>query len=443
MKTAWIPASARSPISTPASRSNFSTSVSPTRRPSSISPRTAWLDYISYLNEGYDPLHKPIIFKDKVEIEVENAKHYVELEVAIQYAGEETQIYSFVNAIPTPLGGTHVTAFKAGLTKAVKLFASSKKLIKGEDDVRGDDALLGLTAIIKVTMTSTPQFLSQTKESLTSPEASGPVFSATYGFMIEYLEKNIPVGKVIVNQAVAASRGREAAAQARSLVIKKSAMDAGEYVLGKLADIQRRGGNPVVPLEHTALYIVEGDSAGGSCKQGRDSRYHAILPLRGKILNVEKMNINEILKNREIAAIIAAVGTGVGSDCDISTMRYGRISVLVDADVDGSHIATLLSTLFWRSMRPIIEAGRFFVARPPLYLVRNTKTKESVYAYSEEARAELEKRWGAANFTIQRYKGLGEMNPEQLRETVFILPGSSAERGKKRKENPDRTPVDH
>lgn len=399
------------------------------------------VDYIAYLNEGYEALHKPIIFKDKVEIEVEGAKHWIEIEVAIQYAGEETQIYSFVNAIPTPLGGTHVTAFKAGLTKAVKQFASAKKLIKGEDDVRGDDALLGLTAIVKVTMTSTPQFLSQTKESLTSPEAYGPVLSTTYGFMMEYLEKNIPVGKVIVNQAVAASRGREAAAQARRLVIKKSAMDAGEFVLGKLADIQRRGGNPVVPLEYTALYIVEGDSAGGSCKQGRDSRYHAILPLRGKIPNVEKMNINEILKNREIAAIIAAVGTGVGSDCDINAMRYGRISVLVDADVDGSHIATLLSTLFWRSMRPVIEAGRFFVARPPLYLVRNIKTKEERYAYTEEERAELEKNWGAANITIQRYKGLGEMNPEQLRETVFVLPGSSGERGKKHKESPAERPL--
>ena len=191
-------------------------------------------EYLAYLNEGLEPLHKPIIFKEKSEIEVEGGKATIETEIAIQYAGEETQIYSFVNAIPTPMGGTHVTAFKAGLTKAVKQFASAKKMIKGEDDVRGDDALLGLTAIIKLTMTNTPQFLSQTKESLTSPEIHGPVLSATYGYMIDYLDKNIPVGKVIVNQAVAAARGREAASQARKLVIKKSAMDAGEYVLGKL-----------------------------------------------------------------------------------------------------------------------------------------------------------------------------------------------------------------
>ncbi len=389
------------------------------------------IDYIAYLNEGLEPLHKPIMFKEKAVIDSEQGKNKgeVEVEIAIQYAGEETQIYSFVNAIPTPLGGTHVAAFKAGLTKAVKQFATSKKLIKGEEDVRGDDALLGLTAVIKVTMTSTPQFLSQTKESLTSPEVHGPVLSAVYSEMIDYLEKNMPVGRLIVNQALAAARGREAAAQARKLVIRKSALDAGEYVLGKLADVQRRGGNPVVPLEHTALYLVEGNSAGGSCKQGRDSRYHAILPLRGKIPNVEKMNINEILKNREIASIVAAVGTGVGADCDVSQIRYGRISVLVDADVDGSHIATLLATLFWRVMRPIIEQGHFFIARPPLYLVRSTKTKENRYAYSEIERAEIEKEWGVANVTIQRYKGLGEMNPEQLRETVFVVPGAAPVRG--------------
>ncbi len=391
------------------------------------------VDYIAYLNDGLTVLHKPIVFKDLASIDTEagKGKGTVEVEIAIQYGGEETQIYSFVNAIPTAMGGTHVAAFKAGLTKAVKQFATSKKLIKGEDDVRGDDALLGLTAVVKITMTSTPQFLSQTKESLTSPEVHGPVLSTVYGHMIDYLEKNIPIGKLIVNQALAAARGREAASQARKLVIRKSALDAGEFVLGKLADVQRRGGNPSVPLEYTALYLVEGDSAGGSCKQGRDSRYHAILPLRGKIPNVEKMNINEILKNREIAAIVAAVGTGVGADCDVSQMRYGRISVLVDADVDGSHIATLLSTLFWRVMRPVIEAGRFFIARPPLYMMRNTKTKETRYAYSDEERKDIEKEFGNNNFTVQRYKGLGEMNPEQLRETVFVIPDSAAGRGKK------------
>ncbi len=392
-------------------------------------------EYIDYLNEDIQPLHKTILFRETTEIEVESGKETVEVEIAIQYAGEETQIYSFVNAIPTPTGGTHVSAFKAGLTKAVKQFATNKKLLKGKMDVRGDDALLGLTAIIKITMTSTPQFLSQTKESLTSPEVHGPVLSTVYSHMTEYLDKNVSVGKVIVNQAIAAARGREAASQARKLVIKKSAMEAGEYVLGKLADVQRRGGNPVVPVEHTALYLVEGDSAGGSCKQGRDSRYHAILPLRGKIPNVEKMKLNDILKNREIASIIAAVGTGVGGDCEMESMRYGRISVLVDADVDGSHIATLLATLFWRTMRPIIESGRFFVARPPLYLMRNSRNKETIYVYSDNERIEVEKKWGnGKHIHVQRYKGLGEMNPEQLRETVFIVPDEvSGKQGKRKK----------
>ena len=392
------------------------------------------VEYIEYLNEGEETLHKPITFKETTEIEVEGGKGTIEVEIALQYAGEDTQIYSFVNAIPTQMGGTHVSAFKAGLTKAVKQFATNKKLLKSNMDVRGDDALLGLTAIVKLTMTSTPQFLSQTKESLTSPEVHGPVLSTTYGYVNDYLDKNVTVGRVIVNQAVAAARGREAAAQARKLVIKKSAMEAGEFVLGKLADIQRRGGNPLVPLDHTALYLVEGDSAGGSCKQGRDSRYHAILSLRGKIPNVEKMKLNDILKNREIAAIIAAVGTGVGADCDVSSIRYGRISVLVDADVDGSHIATLLATLFWRTMRSVIEEGRFFIARPPLYLIKNKTGKMSRYAYSEEEREEIEKEFGGArNTSAQRYKGLGEMNPEQLRETVFVLPGEIAEKKGKRK----------
>lgn len=389
------------------------------------------VDYILYLNEDEKPLHKPVDFKESMQVDVEGVMATIETEVAFQYAGEETQIYSFVNSIPTPLGGTHVSAFKASLTKAVKQFASNKKLLKKNQDFRGDDALLGLSAIIKITMTNTPQFLSQTKESLTSPEVHGPVFSTTYNNLLDYLEKHVSTGKVIVNQALAAARGREAASQARKLMITRSAMDAGEYVLGKLADIQRRSGKPVVPNDHTAIYLVEGDSAGGSCKQARDSRYHAILPLRGKIPNVEKMKLNDILKNREIAAIVAAIGAGVGRDCDVELMRYGRAVVLVDADIDGSHIATLLATLFWRTMRPIIEAGRFFIARPPLYLIRNKRNRQEEYAYTEEDREAIVKEWGAGNTSLQRYKGLGEMNPEQLRETVFKLPEGVQKSGRK------------
>jgi DNA gyrase subunit B len=390
--------------------------------PQEYHSKNGLLDFIEFLNEGIDPLHKSILFKETAEIDSEDGLADIETEICIQYAGEETQIYSFVNAIPTPLGGTHITAFKSGLTKAIKQFASHKKLVKGDDDFKGDDVLLGLTAIVKVTMNSTPQFLSQTKESLTSPEVHGPIFSAIYNRMTEYLDKNSSVGKVIVNQAIAAARGREAAAVARKLVIKRSAMDVGEFVLGKLADVQRRGGSTIAKLDHTALYLVEGDSAGGSCKQGRDSRYHAILPLRGKIPNVEKMKLNVILKNREIASIVAAVGTGVGADCVLENLRYGRIVILVDADVDGTHIATLLATLFWRTMRPIIESGKFFIARPPLFQIKNRKGSKSQYAYSEEELEEVLNEYGGKKAQIQRYKGLGEMNPEQLRTTVFKLP---------------------
>jgi len=386
------------------------------------------VDYIAYLTEDLEALHPPIVFEETSEVESDNAtsgRAEVTVQIAMQYAGEDTQIVSFVNGIPTPLGGTHVSAFKAGLTRALKEFASEKRLIRSSDDFRGDDALLGLTAIINISMSATPQFLSQTKQCLNSPEVNGPVLSATYNRLLGHLNKNgnISVGKVIVNQALAAARGREAAAQARKLVIKKSAMDAGQFVLGKLADVQRRSGRPTVPLEHTTLYLVEGDSAGGSCKQGRDSRYHAILPLRGKIPNVEKGSLNTLLRNREIAAIVAAIGAGVGQDFELDGMRYGRVSILCDADVDGAHIATLLATLFWRLMRPMIEAGRLYIAVPPLYLVTKKGGKGLSYAYTEEERQELVKAWGGYDkVEVQRYKGLGEMNPEQLRETVFALP---------------------
>jgi DNA gyrase subunit B len=386
------------------------------------------VDYLAYLNEGYEPLHKAIYFESKSEIDDpdnEKGKAPIKVEIVMQYAGDETEIHAFTNAIPNPLGGTHVKGFKAALTKAVKSFAVNKKLIKGDDDFKGDDALLGLTAIISITMGKTPQFSSQTKEELTSPEVNGPVLSATYDFLSDFLDKNIPVGKIIVNQAVAAARGREAAAQARQLVIKRSALDAGEYVLGKLADVQRRSGAPTVPLDHTALYLVEGDSAGGSCKMGRDSRYHAILPMRGKIPNIEKkVQLNKLLTNKEIASIVAAIGGGVAADFNIETMRYGRICILTDADDDGYHIATLLVTLFWKIMRPMVEQGRLFIARPPLYQIKKGNDARYVYTKPELGDA-VKEMGGTEKVNVQRYKGLGEMNPEQLRETVFVLPESA------------------
>lgn len=365
------------------------------------------LDYIAVLNEGLEPLHKqPIRFKGS------SSDSSITIEVVLQYAGEETTVYSFVNSIPTPLGGTAVSGFQAGLTKAVKQFAADRKLLK-DGDFRGDDVLLGLTAIINVIMTRTPQFSSQTKEALTTAEAQGVAMSVTYENLLAYLDKNVPVGKTIVNQARAAARGREAAKAARQLIIRKSALEVSELP-GKLADVARG-----TPVAQTMLFIVEGDSAGGSCKQGRDRRYHAILPMRGKILNTERVPAAKVLNNTEVKAIIAAIGAGMGADFKVEEMRYGGVAILVDADVDGAHIRTLLHTLFWRHMRPLVQAGKLYVAVAPLYQVR--KGKEARYAYSEEELEKLLANWGRQGVTIQRYKGLGEMNPDQLRQTVFAI----------------------
>jgi DNA gyrase subunit B len=364
------------------------------------------LDYIAALNEGMEPLHKPIQFKGGA------SDGSITVEVVLQYAGEETSIYSFVNSIPTPQGGTAVSGFQAGLTKAVNQFGAEKKLLK-DGNVKGEDLLLGLTAIINVTMSKTPQFSSQTKETLTSSEVQGVALSVTYENLLAYLGKNIPVGKVIINQALAAQRGREAAKAARQLIIRKSALEVSELP-GKLADVARG-----TPIEQTMLFIVEGDSAGGSCKQGRDRRHHAILPMRGKILNTERIPAAKVLNNTEVKAIIAALGAGIGADFKVEEMRYGGVAILTDADVDGAHIRTLLHTLFWRHMKPLVQAGKLYVAVAPLYQLR--KGKETRYAYSEEERDKLLARWGKEGVTIQRYKGLGEMNPEQLRETVFAL----------------------
>jgi DNA gyrase subunit B len=364
------------------------------------------LDYIADLNEGLATLHKPIQFKDS------SGDGAITVEVVLQYAGEETALYSFVNSIPTPQGGTAMSGFQAGLTKAVNQFGADKKLLK-EGNIRGDDLLLGLTAIINVTMTKTPQFSSQTKEALTSTEVQGVATSVTYENLLAYLNKNIPVGKIIINQAVAAQRGREAAKAARQLVIRKSALEVSELP-GKLADVARG-----VPVEQTMLFLVEGDSAGGSCKQARDRRYHAILPLRGKILNTERIPVTRVLSNAEVKAIVAAIGGGMGPDFNLAQMRYGGIVILTDSDVDGSHIRTLLHTLFWRHLKALVQAGKLYIAVAPLYQLR--KGKETRYAYSEEERDAIITRWRKEGITIQRYKGLGEMNPEQLRETVFAL----------------------
>jgi DNA gyrase subunit B len=330
----------------------------------------------------------------------------------LQYhADEDEEIVSFVNTIPTPDGGKHVAGFRAALTKAINAFASEKKLLQKDDEITGKDTTSGLTAVLSVRMRD-PQFTSQTKTQLGSDQVQGQVYSIVYDALLARFRKTIPLGKKIVERCVAASRARHAAAKARELVMRRSVLEVDELP-GKLADVAKG-----TPLEQTTLFIVEGDSAGGSCKQARDRHYHAILPLRGKILNVERVRLSKALSNREVKAIVAAIGAGVGADFDVSQMRYGRVAVLVDADVDGDHIKTLLYTLFWRLMRPMVEEGRLYVARAPLYLLRNGR--ESRYAYDDAERDRVLAEWKRAKgITIQRYKGLGEMNPEQLRETIF------------------------
>jgi DNA gyrase subunit B len=367
------------------------------------------VEYVSWLNDMRRPIHrKPLL--------VEGQQNGVAIEVVFQWhtSVDDSEIVSFVNTIPTPDGGKHVAGFKSAITKAINQFASEKRLGKGkgEASIRGSDTLAGLTAVLKVSMHD-PHFTSQTKTQLASDQAQGIVHSIVYDGLLEQLRKKVSLGKTIVQQAQAAAQARVAASKARSLVIRRSVLDAADSGLpGKLADVAKG-----TPTQETVLYVVEGDSAGGSCKMARDRRYHAILPLRGKPLNVEGAKVTRLLNNNEIKAIIAAVGAGLGADFHVEDMRYGGVAILVDADVDGDHIRALLYTLFWRYMRPMIEAGRLYVAVAPLYLIQ--KGRKAVYAYSDRERDVILEEWGRNGASIQRYKGLGEMNPEQLRDTVF------------------------
>jgi DNA gyrase subunit B len=369
------------------------------------------VEYVNWLNEARKPIHRaPILVNGK--------QNGVAVEVVCQWhtSVDDSEIVSFVNTIPTPDGGRHVAGLKSAVTKAINQFASEKKLVKekGDASIRGSDTLAGLTAVIKLSMND-PQFTSQTKTQLASDHVQGIVHSIVYEGLLEQLRKKVSLGRTIVQQAQAAAQARVAASKARSLVIRRSVLDAADSGLpGKLADVSKG-----TALEQTVLYIVEGDSAGGSCKMARDRRYHAILPLRGKPLNVEGVKVTRLLNNNEIKAIIAAVGGGIGADFAADDMRYGGVAILVDADVDGDHIRTLLYTLFWRYMRPMIEAGRLYVAVAPLYLL--SKGRQSRYAYSDRERDVIMEQWGKTGVTLQRYKGLGEMNPEQLRETVFSI----------------------
>jgi DNA gyrase subunit B len=359
--------------------------------------------FVRFLNKNRSALHDPIY--------VERQVNGTLVEAAIQYTdGYAESMFAFANNINTVDGGTHLTGFRSALTRSLNDYARAKGLLKEKDsNFSGEDTRQGLTAVLSVKMTD-PQFESQTKAKLGNAELRGQVESVVGEALIAFLEKHTSEARKIVSKCVTSSRAREAARKARDLVIRKSALES-MTLPGKLADCSDRDASK------TEIFIVEGDSAGGSAKQGRDRRFQAILPLRGKILNVEKARLDRILNNNEIKAIITALGTGIGVQFSLETLRYGRVVVMTDADVDGSHIRTLLLTFFFRYMEPLIENGHLFIAQPPLYRIQ--AGKERYYVYTEEERERLMLRLKDRKVALQRYKGLGEMNPEQLWETTM------------------------
>jgi DNA gyrase subunit B len=366
------------------------------------------VQFVEWLNRNKKGLHpKPIAFTQ--------TRDDVEVDVAIQYEdGYNENIFTFVNNINTHEGGTHLTGFRAALTRAINEFAKQQGSLKKEDfSLTGEDIREGLTCVIHCKIRE-PQFEGQTKTKLGNSEVEGIVKQVVYDQLRTFLDEKPGVGRAIIEKAVSAARAREAARKARDLVRKKSGLE-GAVLPGKLADCS---------LDDPALceiYLVEGDSAGGSAKQGRSREFQAILPLRGKILNVEKARIDKILSNEEIRAIITAVGAGVREDFKLDDVRYHKIIIMTDADVDGAHIRTLLLTFFFRQMPELIDAGFVYIAQPPLFRV--AKGKEEFYAYDEKEREEYAKRLsngdGRGNINVQRYKGLGEMNPDQLWKTTM------------------------
>ena len=362
-------------------------------------------EYVEYLNRGKEPLYEDIIY-------CEGQKGDVYVEVAFQHNDSyNDSCFSFVNNITTPEGGTHLAGFKNAMTKTFNEYARNQKLLKDNDaNLSGDDIREGLTAIISIKIPE-PQFEGQTKQKLGNSEARGAVDSVVSEQLTIFLELNPSVAKIIVEKALLAQRAREAARNARDLTRRKTALDSTSLP-GKLADCSDK--NP----ENCEIYIVEGDSAGGSAKTARDRATQAILPLRGKILNVEKARLDKILVNAEIKAMITAIGCGIGDDFDISKLRYHKIVIMTDADVDGAHIDTLMLTFLYRFMPELIRQGYVYLAQPPLYKVE--KNKKSYYVYSdEELNAKLEEIGRDGSVNIQRYKGLGEMDAEQLWDTTM------------------------
>lgn len=380
-------------------------------------------EFVKYLDENRTPMHKTIA--------IEGEKDGVPIEVAFQYnAGYSENIFSYVNNINTHEGGTHLVGFKTALTRTMNAYASKNNLIKDQKmSLTGDDFREGLTAVISVKVME-PQFEGQTKTKLGNSEIKSAVETLVNEKLALYLEENPSVGKKVIEKVLRAAEAREAARKARDLARRKNALDSFDLP-GKLADCS------ITDPDHCEVFIVEGDSAGGSAKQGRDRRFQAILPLRGKILNVEKAKLTKILENNEIKAIVAAMGCGIGADFNAEKARYGKLILMTDADVDGSHIRTLLLTFLYRHMRDLITTGRVFIAQPPLYRVK--KGKEEHYAYSDKERDDILKRMKAGGevihateegveytdegkpkgIIVSRYKGLGEMNPEQLWATTM------------------------
>lgn len=360
--------------------------------------------FVEYLNENKTTLFsKPVYF--------EKGKDDVEVEIAFQYNdGYAEAVFSYVNNINTIEGGTHLTGFRTALTRSINSYAAKNNLLKKESiTLAGDDSKEGLTAVVSARVRD-PQFEGQTKTRLGNSEVRGVVESLTNEFLSSFFEENPSVARKIVEKIVLAATAREAARKAKELTRRKTALDSASLP-GKLADCSSR--DP----ESSELFIVEGDSAGGSAKQGRDRRFQAILPLKGKILNVEKSRLDKILGNEEIRTMITAIGCGIGEDFDPERARYHKIVIMTDADVDGSHIRTLLLTFLFRHMRGLIDLGRIYIAQPPLYRLKHAKAEQ--YAYSDEERDRVLKGMPSSGVTIQRFKGLGEMNPEQLWRTTM------------------------
>ena len=365
--------------------------------------------FVEFLNKNKECLHKDPIYIEK--------DGEVPVEIAMQYTTSYSEnIYTFVNNINTIEGGTHLEGFKRALTKVFNDYARSHNLLKDKDaNLQGEDIREGITAVVSVKVKE-PQFEGQTKTKLGNSEVTGIVQSMVNEALATFLEENPNVAKAILEKCVSAARAREAARKARELVRRKSALET-TTLPGKLADCSSKN------AEECEVYIVEGDSAGGSAKQGRDRKFQAILPLWGKMLNVEKARADKIYGNDKLNPVIVAVGAGIGKDFDITKIRYGKVIIMADADVDGAHIRTLMLTFFFRYMRPLIENGNVYLAQPPLYKLAK-KGMEDIYCYTDEgldkAFAELEAKGIAReSLTLQRYKGLGEMNPEQLWETTM------------------------